>query len=64
MMDKMKAKKFPNDYRVYLYKKLQGLKQKYMDVKRYTKEFHKLDIRVSRDEDIRVGARSWCARKW
>lgn len=52
MMDRMKANFFPNDYRVQLYKNMQILKQKDMDVQRYTEEFHKLDIRVNLDEDV------------
>lgn len=52
MMDKMKDKFLPDDYKVQLYKKMQGLKQKDMDVQKYTEEFHKLDIRAAHDEDV------------
>jgi hypothetical protein len=31
---------------------MQGLRQKDMDVSRYTEQFHKLDIRASHDEDV------------
>ncbi|XP_059075302.1 uncharacterized protein LOC131875246 [Cryptomeria japonica] len=52
MMDKMKDKFLPDDYKVQLYKKMQGPKQKDMDVQKYTKEFHKLDIRAAHDKDV------------
>ena len=52
MMEKMKEKFLPEDYKVQLYERMQGLKQKDMDVPKYTKEFHKIDIRAAHDEYV------------
>lgn len=51
MIAKLKDKFLPRDYEVQLFKKLQSLKQRDLDVKEYTDEFYKLRIRVGRDED-------------
>ncbi|XP_057822251.1 uncharacterized protein LOC131034698 [Cryptomeria japonica] len=51
MVEKLKGKFLLRDYEVQLFKKLQSLKQKDLDVKKYTDEFYKLSIRVGRDED-------------
>ena len=44
MVTKLKAKFIPADYELELFKRLQNLKQKFMDVKDYTEEFQKLTI--------------------
>lgn len=51
MVAKFKGKFLPKDYEVQLYKKLQGLKQKDLDIKTYNNEFYKLSIRSRWDED-------------
>ncbi|XP_059075260.1 uncharacterized protein LOC131875213 [Cryptomeria japonica] len=51
MVAKLKAKLLPGDYSIQLYKKLQNLRQKEMDVKAYTEEFYKLSIRANHEED-------------
>ena len=47
-------KKFlPTDYQVSLLRRMQNLRQKDMDVKEYTKEFYRLDIRFGHvDDDV------------
>lgn len=50
MVAKLKGKFLPRDYEVQLFKKLQSLKQKDLNVKKYTNEFYKFSIRVGRDE--------------
>lgn len=50
-MAKLKVKFVSVDYAIQMYKKLQGMKQREMDVKAYTKEFYKLIIRESHMED-------------
>lgn len=45
MVEKLKGKFLPNDYAIQLYRKLQNLKQKGMDVTTYTEEFYKLSIK-------------------
>lgn len=40
MVEKLKGKFLPNDYDIQLYKRLQNLKQKVMDVQAYTEEFY------------------------
>ena len=51
MMEKMREKFLPKDYKVQLYKRMQSLRQKDMDVQAYKEELHKLDIKVSHDEE-------------
>lgn len=51
MVAKMKGKFLPKDYAIQMFRKLQGLKQKEMDVKTYTEEFYKLSIRSSHNEN-------------
>ena len=52
MMDKMKSKFLPSDYKVHVYKKMQILRQRYLDLQGYIEEFHKLDIRMGHDVDV------------
>lgn len=51
MVAKLKGMFLLVDYAIQMYKKLQGLKQRDIDVKNYTKEFYKLSIRVGHMED-------------
>eukprot|EP00253_Pinus_taeda_P023587 PITA_23587 len=51
MVGKPKAKFFPEDYHLNLFKQMQNLKQKGMSVKEYTEEFYKLNIRTGHVED-------------
>lgn len=55
----------PEDYEVQLHKKRQNLRQKYLGVNSYTKEFHKLCMRskVVEDEKVKV-ARYLNGLKW
>jgi hypothetical protein len=46
MVVKMKAKCIPKDYQITLFRRMKNLRQKLMSVKKYTKEFYKLNIRV------------------
>ena len=50
-MAKLKGNFPPKDYQVQMYKRLQGLRQKELDVKTYTDEFYKLSIRLGWEED-------------
>lgn len=45
---RLKVQFLPTDYEIQMYKKVQNLKQKYMIVSAYTKEFNKLSLRVRR----------------
>eukprot|EP00253_Pinus_taeda_P033292 PITA_33292 len=51
MVSKLKAKFFPKDYHLNLFKQMQNLKQKGMSVKEYTEEFYRLSIRTRHVED-------------
>lgn len=51
MVSKLKAKFFPKDYHLDLFKQFQNLKQKGMSVKEYIEEFYRLSIRVGHVED-------------
>ena len=58
MMNKVKNKFLPTDYKVSLLRNMQNLKQKDMIVKEYTKEFYRLDIRSRHvDDDVEKIAR-------
>lgn len=48
MKAKVKAQFMPIDYEVQMYKKLQNLRQRYLDVNAYMKEFHKLSLKSKR----------------
>ncbi|XP_059066667.1 uncharacterized protein LOC131857900 [Cryptomeria japonica] len=51
MVAKLKGNFLPKDYEIQLNKRLQGLRQKEQDIKAYTDEFLKLNIRSGREED-------------
>ena len=51
MVTKLKSKFIPRDYYTKLFKRLQNLRQKEMNVKDYIEEFHKLIIRVGHLEE-------------
>lgn len=51
MVAKVKAQFLPSDYEVQIFRRLQNLKQKEMDVMTYTEEFHKLSLRAGHHED-------------
>ena len=51
MVSKMKNNFLPKDFEVQMHKKMQGLKQKDLDVKAYTNEFHKLSMRSGFEEE-------------
>lgn len=51
MVSKMKSNFLPKDFEVQMHKKMQGLKQKDLDVKAYTDEFYKLSMRSGLDEE-------------
>jgi len=51
MVSKLKAKFFPEDYHLNLFKQMKNLKQKGMSVKEYTEEFYRLSIRTGHVED-------------
>lgn len=58
MVAKLKGKFLPSDYGIQLYRKLQNLKQKDMDVNTYIEELYKLSIRLSHmEEDVDKVAR-------
>ena len=50
MVDKLKKQFIPIDYKLDLFKKMQGLKQAGESVQEYTKEFYQLLIRVGHAE--------------
>jgi hypothetical protein len=50
MIAKMKAKFIPGDYQIYLFKRMQNLRQKLLTVKEYTEEFYRLNIRAGHRE--------------
>lgn len=50
-MAKIKGNFLSSDYASQMFKKLQGLKQKEMDVKSYIEEFYRLSIRAGHMED-------------
>ena len=53
MVNKMKKKFLPIDYQVNLLRKIQNLRQKDMNVKEYTEEFYRLDIKSGHvDDDV------------
>ena len=51
MIENMKGKFLPKDFDVQMHEKMQGLRQKDLDVKAYTDEFYKLSIRSGLEED-------------
>lgn len=51
MLVKVKVQFILIDYEVQVYKKLQGLRQKDLDVSTYTKEFHRLSLRTKHYEE-------------
>jgi hypothetical protein len=46
MVENVKAKFIPRDYKINLFRRMLNLRQKGMTVKEYTKEFYRLNIRV------------------
>jgi hypothetical protein len=46
MVVKLKAKFMPKDYEISLFKRMQNLRHRGLNVKEYTEEFYKLNIRV------------------
>lgn len=46
MVEKLKGKFLPSDYNIQLFKRLQDLKQKELDVQAYMEEIYKLGIRI------------------
>lgn len=50
MKAEVKAQFMPIDYEVQIYKKLQNLRQRDLDVNAYIEEFHKLGLRSKRQE--------------
>ena len=58
MVNKIKKKFFPNDYQVNFLRSMHNLKQKDMNVKDYTEEFYRFDIRSRHvDDEIKKVAR-------
>lgn len=51
MKAKVKVQFMPIEYEVQMYKMLQNLKQRDLDVNAYTEEFHKLSLRSKRQEE-------------
>ena len=51
MIEKMKINFLPKYFDVQMHNKMQGLRQKDLDVKAYTDEFYKLSIRSRLEED-------------
>lgn len=51
MVAKLKGKFLPSDYQVQMFKKLQNLRQKEMDVKAYIEEFYRLSMRSNHNEN-------------
>ena len=51
MTAKLKGKFLPKDYKLILFRQMQNLKQKSMTVRKYTKEFYKVNIRSGHMED-------------
>jgi hypothetical protein len=50
MIAKMKVKFILRDYQIYLFRRMQNLRQKRVTVKEYTEEFYKMNIRVGNRE--------------
>jgi hypothetical protein len=50
MVAKLNEKFIPKDYQINLFRRLQNLRQKGMNVKEYTKEFYRLNIRAGQRE--------------
>lgn len=50
MLDKMRRQLIPMDYELELLKKIQSLRQGMRTLKEYTKEFHKVLIRIGHFE--------------
>ena len=46
MVAKMRTKFFPKYYQLILYRKVKNLRQRFLMVREYTKEFYKLNLRV------------------
>jgi hypothetical protein len=51
MVAKIKDKFIPKDYQLNMFRRLQNMRQKGMSVKKYTKEFYKLNIRAGHREN-------------
>jgi hypothetical protein len=54
MVANLKAKFIPKDYQIYLFRKMQNLRQKGMTIKEYIEEFYQLNIGTrqrERDEE-------------
>lgn len=51
MATKIKAHFVPVDYEVQIYRKMQSLRQKYLDVSAYIEEFHKMSLRTKYHEE-------------
>jgi hypothetical protein len=50
MIEKMKAKLIPRDYKITLFRRMQNLRKKLMTLKENTEEFYKLNIREGHRE--------------
>jgi hypothetical protein len=50
MVAMLKRKFMPKDYQIILFRRMQNLRQKWMNVKEYTEEFYKLNIRAGQRE--------------
>lgn len=51
MISKLKCKFLPKDHQVQMFKRLQNLRQREIDIKSYTEEFYKLSLRSSHHEN-------------
>jgi hypothetical protein len=50
MVAKMKAEFIPRDYQIYLFQRMQNLRQKMMSMKDYIEEFYRINIRAGHRE--------------
>ena len=51
MKEKIRAQFLPADHEMQLFKKLQSLKQREMDMNTYMEEFHRLILRAKKQEE-------------
>ena len=51
MVARMRAKFFPKDYKLILYRQVQNLRKILLTVREYTKEFYKVNLRAGYAEE-------------
>jgi hypothetical protein len=50
MVEKMKAKFIPRDYKITLFRRMKNLRLKLMSLKEYTEEFYRINIKAGHRE--------------